>query len=572
MLIRMSTCAPRFLRVLLLAASLATPGAASAQAAATPSAARELVVVGDKLQRLHLYEAALADYRRAYEMEPLASTLRRIAESERALGDVSDATASYERLLARRDLSRDDKKAAEKALTALAAETATLVITASPANAAVALDGQPVGLAPVKPYRVTAPGLHVVRVTMENFEPFVTTIDAAAGATQTVVVALAAEVTDGSIFIRDGRDRKVRFSIDGKEAGTTPFRGELRTGEHAIDVTEPRMRAPRVVVKVAAKQRIEAVVETEDTVGTVKLVPEPKDAEITIDGKIASRPPQGETEVSLGEHLFVAKATGHTTTSERLEVVAGRPLTWSPRLERVVVAAPAAPEEPDYEGGHFDVGLHGSFPIAGRVDTCPSPPTGSTCTAGTGGTALGGGLLLRAGYNFGVVGLDFTLLPSFHSLEDNVSYPGGATVPGVPEGSFKHAQTIKVLDLGGLVAVGPTFATHGRIARASGGIGAGVALRYVSLERTMTGSLVDDVSTSATRVGAGGVAHLSVLLGSTPGPKLELGVLVSAEGLDLSTAPIDRLVNGTKFTVRSYDVYKGVQVYLGPVISGRFGY
>jgi hypothetical protein len=553
--------------------TIGAPAIARAQQpapAAQPSqpTPRERVATGDRLQRMHLHEAALAEYEKAYEAAPSPATLRKIADAQRDMGDVASAIASYERVLAAPDASRDDKRASEKALKALEAESGALTISSTVEGAAVTIDGRPAGTTPLaKPIRV-APRAHVVRVTKQGYEPFETTTEVAAGGSSSVAANLVEENTKGGVHVREAGNRSVQISIDGKPAGTTPFTGDLPPGEHTFEIADPKLTGPKKTATIVAKQRTEVVLTASDALGLLKLETRPADAEIVIDGKPIAKGTR-EIELAPGAHTIFARANGYNAVTQTVDVVAGRPVTLGVTLEKLVVA-PAAKEE-EWDGGHFDVGLVGALPLHERLAVCPPSSLGADCTEDT---RLGGGLMLRGGYNFDPVGLDLTAIGLLGHEHDVVNYKGGVT-GATTDARFQNTQDFVLVSGGGVIAAGPTVTSRGDVFRVTAGIGAGVSVRFIHFERVVSGMLVDRTEANDTAVGPAATGHASILLGATPGVKLEAGFNAVVERLASSTSAERRRTpdpNAQDLNVPSYELMKSVQVYIGPFLGARFGY
>jgi hypothetical protein len=409
-----------------------------------------------------------------------------------------------------------------------------------------------------------------VRVAKDGFVPFSTEIEVGAGAAATVNATLKAEITTGSVLVSERSGRAVLVSIDGTVAGTTPYAAELPPGEHTFEVAEKRLESPRLTVVVAARQRAKVVLDASATVGTLKLETLPPTATVAVDGKPVAA---GTTELDLspGRHELTASAEGWKAASESIDVVAGSAKTWTVSLVRL---APKVAPTVDYAGAHFDVGVVGTFALHARTDTCPGPVPTRTCSEGT---RLGGGLLLRTGYNFGVLGIDLTALGFANHYANTTTYAGGDTSATVPEAAFQHSAQYLLTDVGAIVAIGPTATSHG-VVRVTGGVAGGVGVRFMTLVRNVTGDLADASTDSKVGVAPAGVAHLGLLIGSTPGANVELGLMFVAEMQDYATAAAQHSLTSTTTgaSVPSqappYALLKDVQLYIGPTLGGRFGY
>ena len=110
--------------------------------------------------------------------------------------------------------------------------------------------------------------------------------------------------------------------------------------------------------------------------------------------------------------------------------------------------------------------------------------------------------------------------------------------------------------------------------RFAAGVGGGVSFRFSVLQRTLGGGLFDSTTATASGVAPAGTAHVSLLLGSTPGAKLELGVVGIFETHEQRTPPLQRGLAGANVTmsVPAYDILSGPQLAIGPFLGVRFGH
>lgn len=515
--------------VALALGSVLAPRAALGQGASPPSAsglpapssAREHVSAGDRLRRLHMGEVALASYRAAYALEPSNATLRRIADLARELGDTQEAIDAYERLQAAPDAARDGhRRAAEQALEVLRAESGTLVVATEAEGADVFVDGRRVATTPMKPTYVSA-RRHLVRVEREGLVPVEQAVEISPGAATEVRTVLVAVAMTGAVYVVDRADRAIRVALDGKEIGVTPITVAVEPGPHAVTIADPNLRGAPVSTTVAVRERTSVVVDAASVTGRLTVEASPPGAKVLVDGAAY----QGPSDLGVGAHEVVVAAEGYVSQTHRVELRSEE----AHRLRVDLVRERAAqrglrPQPPPREhGGHLDIGLFPAFALHERFVPC----------GGAAGCAeqerFAGGLLLRGGYEFGAVGFSITALPFGY-------------VERTSEAPLEHVTAT----VGGIVTVGPTISSSGRFVRVAAGLGGGVGVwRVVTL------------SSSDTAVSLAGDAHVGLLLGSSPGAKLELGgrLLVLSENLSAPSG-----ASGA------------VQLFLGPYLGGRFGY
>jgi len=164
--------APRI--IALLAALVLAPLRAGAQDASAVAEARERFDRGIRLFDGESYEAALAEFLRAYEVAPNHVVLLNIAHTCRRLGRNAQAVDAFERYLAEGgDAVQAQRRAeVERELHDLRPMVGGIrVVVSRPDAAVVSIDGIEVGAAPLdRPVRVDA-GRHVVEVNAEDHLP-----------------------------------------------------------------------------------------------------------------------------------------------------------------------------------------------------------------------------------------------------------------------------------------------------------------------------------------------------------------------------------------------------------------
>lgn len=553
---------------LLTAAAPARAEGGQQGGAAAAASARELVDAGDKLARLHLYEEALASYEKANAQAPSSALLKKIADTRLAAGDPTGAYEAYDKLRAARDLAPAQKKAVEKEINAIEANTGALTVTSTQAGATVRVDGKVVGQTPLaRPLRIS-PGSHRIHAEKEGFDPFDAEVSLGAAQSAVLNAALEPEVTAARVHVSEKRGRTMTVLIDGKEVGKTPYWGEVAPGEHSVEVRAPKLTAPTYSVKAEPKLRAEVVVEAADTVGTLNFTVTPPSATVLLDQKPVPAGTQ-TLEVAAGKHEVVVSAPGYKDVRETIDVQPGVTSSFNWQLS----PAPPVEKEPDYSGGHFELGFAGLFPVHARPQTCPNPPqAGQSCDEAT---RIGGGLILRGGYSFGVMSLDVTAVASGDLMTDKATFAGGAPAPPA-EAPFQRTEEYVVNTAGGFIGLGPRLNTKGTL-RVMFGLAGGVAVRGAIVKITTTGGIQDEVQESKALVGPGGVADLGIAIGSTPGVQFTVGGTLLIEKVDFSTSPLTRAVNdpaGNPLTVDrpSRRIIDGATVYVGPTLGVRFGY
>ena len=161
-------------------------------ALATPGPADEAIAHGVELRRLHRDEEALADFQRAYSIEPTARALAQIALAEAALEQWSSAEADLLRSLALSDPWIDRQRPVLRvALGEIQAHLGTLELS-GPVGAQVWIDGVLVTRLPKAFVRVPARRM-VLELRAAGSTPARRELEVAAGASVRIALDLQPE-------------------------------------------------------------------------------------------------------------------------------------------------------------------------------------------------------------------------------------------------------------------------------------------------------------------------------------------------------------------------------------------
>ena len=123
--------------------------------------------------------------------------------------------------------------------------------------------------------------------------------------------------------------------IDGKEVGLTPWNGELKLGEHTVQVRRAGYLAAERAVTMQSNRDADLSFALERTPGPgrLRVETEPPDAEITIDGQAAVVAPYSG-ELPSGEHNVEVSSVGYRTLAQQITLAPGQQvslrLTLSP--------------------------------------------------------------------------------------------------------------------------------------------------------------------------------------------------------------------------------------------------
>ncbi len=210
-------------------------GSLTGSARADYDAAKVLFADGDM-------KSAIVKFQSAYDSSKDARLLWNIAACEKNQRHYAKVLAYIERYKreAGPQLSASELRDADETIAAITPFTGKLAITVNEAGATVFVDDERVGVTPMSEAVRADIGQRRVRVTKEGFREASTTENVAGSGDVVVKIALAKEVHEGRLAVNAGA--KATVSVDGTVVGTGPWEGALRSGGHAVRITEPGMR------------------------------------------------------------------------------------------------------------------------------------------------------------------------------------------------------------------------------------------------------------------------------------------------------------------------------------------
>jgi hypothetical protein len=399
-----------------------------------------------------------------------------------------------------------------------------------------------------------------------------------------LTVSLERAETRAFLVIRDSLARPVHVFIDGNDVGPAPWEGFGPAGDHEVVLKGPAYASKPQKITLVAREQQSLDIETALTAGRLRVTAtRPPGAEISIDGQKMG---QGvwEGDLPSGPHQVVVEARGFVTYAAKVDVATGQTRSESVTLpvsgdaERERLAREAADESSRYEGLFGEVALNANVTTLSRPTPACQP--GATCDEGF---PAGGALVLRGGYNFGILGFELAGAVFGSTYEDTLKYtapPAGTQVQPV-EANFTHTESYRYASVGGFVGLGPRITSRGQTLRVTLGVDGGAYLRQYWLARTLTGDLTDTSAYSDSQIGPGALADLRILLGSTPGVRFTFGVMALLEmGSALTTAPQQRpaassaasTAGAANLAVPGLDLASTTQLYVGPVLGIDFGH
>ena len=201
-------------------------------------------------------------------------------------------------------------------------------------NAAVRIDGQPVGNVP---YQGTVqPGRHLVQVGREGYVTFTQWVEVSGGQILTLPVLLEADRPDTGSILVAGDVTGAPVYLDGDPRGVTPTVIEnVPVGERIVEIRPDGMGPWRETVRVVAGERINLNPEIRGgaSSGSLRVIANVPGARIRLDGMVIGEAPAIADSVPAGEHILEAEAAGYSRLQQPITVEGGQQRVVSLRLE-----------------------------------------------------------------------------------------------------------------------------------------------------------------------------------------------------------------------------------------------
>lgn len=209
------------------------------------------------------YEEAAILFEQAFEAEPRGNLLYNIALCYDKAGNTAKAVAFYDRYLGAVPDTPKGPQVAQRIAELkqlLQGQYEQVSVTTSPPGAIIFVDDKAkgaMGQAPVD-FKLL-PGTYVVIAELDGYEPAKGRITLAEGRPARVDLTLIPTDLVGSLLVL-ASEKGSRVSVNGKQAGTTPFEEplRLRAGDYQVTVSKPGYGERTVPVKIVAgkEQRV----------------------------------------------------------------------------------------------------------------------------------------------------------------------------------------------------------------------------------------------------------------------------------------------------------------------------
>jgi hypothetical protein len=252
-----------------------------------------------------------------------------------------------------------------------------------------------------------------------------------------------------------------------------------------------------------------------------------------------------------------------------------------------IAAAEAARDAEAIKGGYGQLTVFGAWPPLSTHLACDetAAPVNGNSSSCSPGFVFGGGAALRAGYSWGILGLELVGAFLYTRQEDDVTYTANSVMTGAPAipslGAYQHSEAYTITSMGGLLAAGPRVMTPGRGFRLTLGAAGGMSIRQITLDRAMSNGISESspYSGNVTAISPAATGDLGFIIGSTPGVNFVIGAMAWAELPSQTVVSAKNVAEtptsgGNHFNQPSgpYKVLDGPQVFIGPYLGIRFGH
>jgi hypothetical protein len=231
------------------------PATAAAQPAnEAASAYKQHMENGVKLFQDKNFEAAIVEFRAAYEAHAKASPLVNIALAYKGLFNYPKAIQALETALARHGDSMDaaDRKAAHDAIAEMKGLLAYVNVAVRPAQATITVDGEDQPASSASSPVPLGPGTHKIGAHLDGYAPAEKSVTVASG-DRSVSVRLVLVPDKGYVSVK-GDTAATVIAIDETRVGTGSWAGLLAPGTHVVELSAAGVSPYRTNIVVVAGQ------------------------------------------------------------------------------------------------------------------------------------------------------------------------------------------------------------------------------------------------------------------------------------------------------------------------------
>jgi len=311
----------------------------NAHAEDATDAARAHYDRGYRLASEGVFEAAIAEFERAYALSPNYSVLFNLGQAYGAAGHAVKAAQTLERYLelGGANLDLQQRRRVAELVAAYRRRIGKLALEVRPAGAEITIDGQRIGNAPLTSATELEAGAHGLVVSADGFLTFARSVAITPGETMPVEVALSPRTGAASLELGCSIP-DVRVSVDGVERGQTPLPKSLllKAGRHQLVLARAGYQTATVELELEPDKSTRyacALKRDPRPINASRLAIEhPLATRVTVDGA----PFRGEPLVP-GKHRVAVEGVGFERRELGVDLAPGRALRLSlvpPRSRR----------------------------------------------------------------------------------------------------------------------------------------------------------------------------------------------------------------------------------------------
>lgn len=322
-------------------ASACSPSVAHAQDGGAAAEANEHFERGIALFNEGRFDAALAEFQRAYEVSPAYPVLYNVGRVWAELGRPVEAARAFESYLREggEAIAAGRRLEVEALLSRELARIGRVGVEANVPGSIVSIDGIDVATTPLAAPIEVGAGRHTIGVRAPGYEGVTRALDVAGGVEERVAVELRPEVVPRGSLRITASVAGVRVRVDGVEVGRTPLDATVpvHAGDH--DIVGVRAGylddARRVHVEDGAELTVHLRPEVDPApgpadVGTLDLVLPDARLVVRVDG--LERSTLAPLALPVGAHTLEVDAEDREGWRGEVEVPPGAVLTLAPPL------------------------------------------------------------------------------------------------------------------------------------------------------------------------------------------------------------------------------------------------
>jgi len=570
-----------------IAAPKPPAGSAKKTESADQKAAKGLLDRGQKELSAGHPEQALASFDAARQLEDSLRVATAIASAQLALGKPADAFRGYSAAVEanRSTASPAESSAAQAKLEELNAASAQLVLDIAEPDVEVQIDAVGVGRTPL-PALLANPGSHQILLKKPGFVGLTQELHLVRGQ-NTQTFKLQREVLTGKLQVSSNTAHPTsELLVDNQVVGLLPWEGTLPVGKVTLIGRNNDETSSPTEVTVSRDVTTPVVLDLKPNAGNLDVSALAAGVRISVDGRqVGVQTFRGS--LPVGRHRLTLERDGFITQQQEVDLRLNETASfvignWVP------VKAPALPP-PDDHGLYFRLDLAAllSNKTDGITNYCEEQSRNVHCSTNV---PFGGSLGLRAGYRFKWIAPEIWGLGSFTAQYSKARFEQGSLSADSPFYGPERREDYVFFRYGWAAGAGVRVTTPTRGASATGGLGFGVFSMSGRYARTTQGTMDvagqatvptarSDTSSVVQTYAPGFLLDGGVLLGSSPGSKLYLGLTLAIEFAP-EHAPVDAIAekpfgNDPKYGnygTPGLDVAAGTQFRFGPVIGFQFGY